>query len=95
MNIQTSDLRKLCMMLLDHIEAQGVTSFELDVDYYWDVLPEARYNPTATPKDLGLGQLYDDWETVSRVLNGESDPIAYMLVPLSPILRRLGEKVFI
>jgi hypothetical protein len=95
MEIAISDLRNLCTKLLDHVEEQGSTSFVLDVDYYWDALAEERYDPTVMPKDLGLGQLYDDWETVSRVLTGESDPIAYMLVPLSSLLRRLGEKVFI
>jgi hypothetical protein len=94
MEIRTSDLRKLCNMLLDRVEAQGVRSFELDVDYYWEVNGEERYNPTVEPNKLTLGQLYYDWDILSKVLTGELDPVAYNLVELSGILRRLGEKVF-
>jgi hypothetical protein len=93
MEIQTSDLRQLCSMLLDHVEEQGVKSLELDVDYYWDIVGEERYDPTVDP-ELVLGQLFDDWEILSKVLHGDLDPIAYNLVELSVILRRLGEKVF-
>ena len=95
MEIPISDLRRISVILLDHVEQLDIKCLDLDVDYYWEIAAAERYDPTKDPKDITLGQLYHDWERLSEMLHGESEPLSIGLVWLSSLLRRLGEKVFI
>jgi hypothetical protein len=93
MDINVSDLRKVCAVLLDHLEATGNAHIRVDWDHYWNVPKEERYDKYDSPKNLDLGQLTYDWERLQGLLNSEEVPIAYGLVWLSSILRAVGEKI--
>ena len=43
------------------------------------------------PGELEVGDLADDWEFVSRLLQEENQPVAYQLTELAPLLAYLGE----
>ena len=43
------------------------------------------------PGELDVGDLADDWEFVSRLLQEENHPVAYQLTELAPLLAYLGE----
>lgn len=90
--IDLHDLRRAINLVLDHMESQGKQKIVLSKDYYWEVDQEARYlidKPEAN--HLTAGQLFDDWETVVKLAQGEKDILAWHLVPISAILRWLGE----
>jgi hypothetical protein len=93
MKVRVEELRTIAQILFEHLEASGRHEFEIDDDYYWVIPSEQLYDPTKDPKDLGLDQLTDNWEWLSRVRSGEQEPIAYHLVWLGAILRWVGEKV--
>lgn len=92
LRINISDLRKINEMLLDQLESNGHTSIEVESDFYWMILKkEQLYDPGETPNNLGLGQLYDDYEWLENILEGRNEPIVYAFVWLSSIYRYLGE----
>jgi len=43
--------------------------------------------------DLGVGQLTDDWEFRSKLLEEDRDPVSYELIYLARILEVIGEKI--
>jgi hypothetical protein len=93
MKVRVDELRQLTEILFTHLEAEGRQEFDIDDDYYWVIPSEQRYNPLEAPKELTLGQLTDEWEWLSQVRQGQSEPIAYHLVWLSSVLCRVGEKI--
>ncbi len=94
MKISVAKLRRSSNFLFDHLEEEGHSYIELDHDYYWQIdHPEELYDPLNEPKDLGLGQLYDDYEYIQQVADGERETISYDAVWLSSILRYIGEKI--
>ena len=93
MKVRVAELRQITEMLFEHLESEGKHEFDIDDDYYWTIGPDQLYNPMTDPKELGLEQLTDNWEWLSRVRNREQEPLAYHLVWLAAILRWIGERV--
>jgi hypothetical protein len=93
MQIEISKLRKLTDRLLTHIEQLGHQSVEIPYDYYWGIQAPARYDFTKEPGESTVGQLYDDWAEMEKILRNDSEPHAYALVWLSAVLRVVGEEV--
>lgn len=90
--IDLKDLRRAINRVLDHMESQGKQKMVLSMDYYWEVDEEARYlidKPEGN--HLVVGQLFDDWETVVKLSQGEKDILSWHLVPISAVLRWIGE----
>lgn len=92
MRISTDELRRAVETLLQHLEKNGQKEFELNEDFYWDVPLDRRYLPYDHPTQLTIGQLSDDWSEVAQMVDGRRETVAYGLVWLSAILRRVGEK---
>jgi hypothetical protein len=92
MNVSTEELRLAALMLLRHLEESGQKEFEIAEDFYWDVPADKRYGPYEEPKEHTMGQLSDDWSEISQMITGNREPVAYGLVWLAAVLRRVGEK---
>jgi hypothetical protein len=93
MKITTAELRRITEKHLRHLEETGVTSVEVEHDFYWSIPSQQLYNTEAEPSDLEVGQLVDDLEELRLVDRGEKEPIGYGLVWLGAVLRAVGEKV--
>lgn len=92
MEIDVVKLKSAIDRLFQHIiETRGVRRVELGSDLYWNMSEEALYNVVDRPQELDIGQLSDDWEFVSKVLEDDATPVAYQLTEVAPLLRRLGE----
>lgn len=92
MEIDVVKLRAAVDRLFQHIiETRGVRRVELGSDLYWSMPEEELYNVADRPETLDIGRLSDDWEFISKLLNGETEPVAYQLTEVAPLLRRLGE----
>ena len=91
--VTLQQLRDATTAMLDHLESYGHTRFELETDYYWSIPREQRCNMhrDPEPKELTIGQLYDDAAHVRKVAAGRDEPMAYSLVWLSTVLREIGE----
>jgi hypothetical protein len=92
MRVTTKELREATLLLLKHLDDTGQTEFEIDEDCYWSVPQDGLYDPYNTPNNLTLGQLSHDWEEVRSLVQGKREPLAYVMVWLAAVMRRVGEK---
>jgi hypothetical protein len=92
MKISTDELRDAVMVLLRHLDESGQREFEISEDFYWDVSADKRYSVYEEPKELTMGQLFDDWSEVTQMTHGNRETVAYGLVWLASVMRRVGEK---
>ncbi|MFT3664268.1 hypothetical protein [Piscinibacter sp.] len=92
--IKISDLRLVIERILSHIEHElGYAAVRLDQDDYWDIADDERYDFTKSPTSLGHGQLRDDWNFLTSILEDKDQAVSLMLVHVAPLLRRIGEQV--
>jgi|SRR3954447_7309424 hypothetical protein len=92
--IKISDLRLVICRILDHVEQDlGHGTLKLDQDSYWDVADDERYDFTRIPKNFEHGQLRDDWEFLSSIINDKDQAVSFMLVHVAPLLRRIAEQI--
>jgi hypothetical protein len=91
MEVDIDRLRAVANELFSHLEQRGAKSMTILEDYYWDVPAAVRYDRYEEPREHTVGQLFDDMAELTRMLNGERPMLAYGLVWLAAILRRLGE----
>lgn len=92
MKVKLTDLSQVHEQITRHLHSLGLEEVEFDDDYYWNIVPEKRYDPYHEPDEFTLGQLSDDLARVRRISIGESEPLGYALVWLSALLRAIGEK---
>lgn len=92
MKITTQEIKHALQLLLDEFESHGASEWEIDEDFYWNVPPDARYDPYNKPLELTLGQLSEDVREVRSIARGDKPSVPLGLVWLSTILRLAGEK---
>ncbi len=93
MNVSIEELRAISTKLIDHLESLGITTVEIEDDYYWTFPKDQLYDPTLTTPDPSLGQLTDDWNELQLINRGERPPVAIALSWLAAIMRAVGERV--
>lgn len=92
MKITTAELRRAVDRLLEEFETLGAAEWDIDVDFYWDVPSDVRYESYDAPKDLSVGQLADDIERVRGIAAGTDAPAPPGLVWVASVLRFAGER---
>jgi hypothetical protein len=92
MRVNVSELRAACERVFEHLGATGQESFHLDADYYWNIPAEQRYDVSAAPSSLTIGQISDDWDGLRKIAAGKDEPVGYDLVRLAAVLRAMGDK---
>ena len=92
MKVSFDDLRQSLELVLSELESEGIHSFELDADYYWDVTYDERYRIYEEPQKFAVGDLSHDFERLDAIRAGEDYPIRVSLVWLGQILRAIGER---
>lgn len=93
MRVSTAELRAISTILFDHLDHLGVSSVEIDVDYYWHVPYNEVYDPSLAVLHPDIGQLSEDWERLALIREGTAPPVADALAWLAAILRATGEQV--
>ena len=91
--VEVGELRRMCEVLLAHIERLGVARVDVPWDYYWFAEKNELYDPARAPSELTLGQLSHDLERLRAIVSGESPPVATALVWLASLLRATGDHV--
>jgi hypothetical protein len=96
-NINSINLRELQQAtnrLFDHIiKTRGVENVELRQNFYWSVPAEQLYDVKNNLKQPDVGSLYDDWEFVRSLTQDATEPVAFQLTEVAPLLRYIGEVV--
>jgi hypothetical protein len=93
MEISIDDLEQIAAILFAHLKSTGHAKVTIDHDYYWQVPADARFDLTAEPTELDVGQLTDDLAELLRIQRKELDPIGYSLTRLASILDAIGQQV--
>ena len=93
MKISVRELRAISNKLWDHLEAEGHSEIDLVHDFYWNIPAEALYDLNQPPAEHTVGQLYDDWSDLQRLLDPDPDILTYDLVDLSAIMREIGLQI--
>lgn len=89
--INIAELRVITEKMFQSLEEQGVQKIELTDDYYWSVLEP--YEFVSEWPEFGVGQLSDDWVTLSQILIDEDRVVLrFDFALLASILRYVGEK---
>jgi hypothetical protein len=89
MKIATQDLKSFLDKIFSKIQLEYPDEFEINEDYFWYIPLNEVYNPLKDPKNLTLGQLSFDYES----LKNNSDFLPVDLIKISNLLRYLGEKM--
>lgn len=92
MKIELAVLRTALETSLAHVETLRGGTIEVPDDLYWFVPADQLHDPTREPTALTLGSLADDWAEVAAVADGRKDPIGYVLVWASAVLRAVGDR---
>lgn len=91
--IKLPDLRRITDLIFDHIEQDlKISAVPIEEDNYWNVPTEELYDVLKEPAKLDIGQLYDDWEFLTKIQTKE-EAVALMMIHLAPILRYIAEKI--
>ena len=93
MKIETVQLRTIAEFLFDYLEDMGISYVDIPQELYWNILPEAKYDPYNRPSQFTIGQLTEDWQQLKEVLEGKRDPIGYDFVWLWSVLCALGNNL--
>ena len=92
MEVKIDDLRKVVLRILDHIsETHKIDKVEIQSPYYWQVPEDKIYNMDAILEEMDVGNLNDDWDFVSNLLDDREQPLANQLTEVAPLLRYVGE----
>ena len=92
MKLDIKELQQVVQRLLSHLESRGIDEVELPNDLYWAV-PESRLFDVASPPEdirLDIGSLTDDWTFTRALLDEGTQPVAYQLTEVAPIIAALG-----
>ena len=89
--IEVAELRRVAMVLIDHLEAVAGPSILVEKDYFWAVDVAERYNPYAEPTTFSLGQLSECVTNLKSI--DETNAVSFALVWLSSLLAAAGEGI--
>jgi hypothetical protein len=93
MTIDVSITKKAIELIFAQLEAAGISVIDIEDEYYWEVSKRERYQPYHKPTEFELGQISDDLQELSKIVNGSSEPNAFALVWAASVLRRIGETI--
>ncbi|GBF07122.1 hypothetical protein DAERI_120115 [Deinococcus aerius] len=94
--IRVDELEKAFTLILDGLRRRG-SSLPVPDDYYWLLLEEQeRYDMSAEPKTLGVGQLSEDLYFLRNALaDVDGNPLdVHLLSKLLPILQNIVDRNF-
>jgi hypothetical protein len=89
--IEVAELRRVAMVLLNHLEEMVGPSISIDMDYFWVVDQAERYNPYEEPTNFSLGQLSECLTNLQAI--DETNAVSFGLVWLSSLLVAAGEGI--
>jgi hypothetical protein len=90
LKIQLAELEAVIHLIFKHLAAEGINEFEVTEDYYWNILSRDLYDLSKQPTELGVGQLFEDWEKLDEMRKGSEETVGYGLVWAASLLRRIG-----
>ena len=98
--IELSELKRAIDMIFNHIQNDlKTTKIRLDHDYYASLDVKEKFEVMSVKDDrkflknfdIGLGQLYDDWDFLESMMQDNS-AVTFMFEHVAPLLRYIAYK---
>ena len=90
--VDLREIQRVINLIFDHIvNRRGIEKVSLKCDFYWNIERDLLYDMSNPPTQFDVGSLEDDWGFVSGLLSVDSQPVAFQLTEIAPLLRRIGE----
>jgi hypothetical protein len=93
MTVDLVALRKALDLLMRHlIETRGLTHLDLPDELFWEVPDAIRFDMAADVShvELDVGDLKQGVGVVGELLDGSSEPLAYLLTEVAPLVSAVG-----
>lgn len=88
------DLEKIIHIILNNVRSELSSEFvQLNHDYYQDIDLENFFDVSCNETEFLIGQLYDDWEFLQRILKDNTEGTFLMLEHVVPLLRYICYKM--
>lgn len=86
LRVPIDELERAIAAVLDHVRARRGEVAEIDVDLFWSVPAEERFDMTWESPTLTVGQVSESWGWIEQALAGsEEDLLLYHLVWLADV----------
>lgn len=93
MKVRIDELKLMVNSILGKAKKVGIDELEVENDYYWVVDSEDMFNFTISDPKLNVGSLDDDYENLSKVINGERQPSIVDFDRISMLVKVIGEYI--
>jgi len=92
LEVSLNDLEEIVSRIFQNIKkAYNQDVVNLNRDYYYTISLEEKYPETVGDlPDVLMGQLYDDWEFLQRILSNSDEGSPLMLDHVAPLLRYIA-----
>lgn len=92
MEITLAELRAAFEKVIRHLEDTDRSIFRAEVDFYWDIPMDQRYDVYSEPVELTVGQISEEITDVKRITAENREAIGDDLRCIGVLLRLMGEK---
>ncbi|RSB20965.1 hypothetical protein [Enterobacter cloacae] len=90
MKVELDLIEKAVVVIFNEMRSRGLSSVELDCDFYWNIPTEQLYNVYEKPNELDIGQITDDYDTLKKHLENDT-LIYYNLKNAAAVMRFLSQ----
>jgi hypothetical protein len=92
--IDIAVLREACERIFEFIKNDlKISSIDLEEDLYWALPEDVRYDITAAPTASHAGNLFDDYDFVSPLINDRGQAMPLMFMHIAPLLNALAYRL--
>lgn len=93
MKVKLSELQHICEILLKKAEESGFNQIEMDFDNYWLISSDEREKFGSNTPTMCVGSIYDDIDSLKKILNGINAPSPVDFDRLANILIAVGQRI--
>lgn len=87
MKVVLKDITLMFTRIIESIQAKGITTLNFDINFYWNIVPEASFELKPKKPELTLSSLKDDWEQLQKILRGECPLLMYDFQLLGKVVK--------
>lgn len=92
--VKMDEIESIFMLLIQRAKNDWIEVIDLETDYYWVITTDEwdDFKSDPSPKPV-VGSLYDDWESLKKILSGEHIVTYLDYERFASILRAISETI--
>lgn len=92
--VSLRDLEKVIRLILKNSQRELMSDgVKLEHDFYYHVALDEAFKISSKEPEVVVGQLYDDWDFLEKILEDEELGVSLMLDHVAPLLRYIAFKI--